>query len=49
VTDDIIEQFRVHDYPYALAVQYHPERDTRTYAPLFEDFLSRLGIKTRDV
>ena len=49
VTDDIIEQFRVCDYPYALAVQYHPERDTRTYAPLFEDFLSRLGLKTRDV
>jgi putative glutamine amidotransferase len=49
VTDDIIEQFRARDYPYALAVQYHPERDTRTYAPLFEDFLSRLGTKTRDV
>jgi putative glutamine amidotransferase len=49
VTDDMIEQFRVRDYPYALAVQYHPERDTQTYAPLFEDFLSWLGTKTRDV
>ncbi len=43
VTDDIIEQFRLRDYPYALAVQYHPERDARTYASLFEDFFSRLG------
>jgi len=49
MTDDIIEQFSVRDHPYALAVQYHPERDTRTYAPLFENFLSRLGPKTRHV
>lgn len=42
VTDDIIEQFRLRDYPYGLAVQYHPERDAKTYALLFEDFLSRV-------
>jgi putative glutamine amidotransferase len=40
-TDDIIEQMRLRDYPYALAVQYHPERDA-LYTPLFEDFLSRV-------
>ncbi len=40
-TDDIIEQFRLRDYPYALAVQYHPERNSH-YAPLFEDFLARV-------
>lgn len=41
-TDDIIEQMRLRDYPFALAVQYHPERD-ESYAPLFADFVSRLG------
>src|SRR5688572_3004739 len=41
-TDDIIEQMRLRDYPFALAVQYHPERD-ESYAPLFADFASRLG------
>lgn len=41
VTDDIIEQFRLCDYPYALAVQYHPERGMQ-YTPLFEDFLSHV-------
>lgn len=40
-TDDIIEQFRLRDYPYALAVQYHPERNPR-YASIFEDFLARV-------
>jgi putative glutamine amidotransferase len=40
-TDDIIEQFRVRDYPYALAVQYHPERSVY-YAPLFEDFIAHV-------
>ena len=40
-TDDIIEQMRLRDYPFALAVQYHPERDS-SYAPLFADFVSRL-------
>jgi putative glutamine amidotransferase len=40
-SDDIIEQVRLRDHPYAIGVQYHPERD-QLYAPLFEDFFSRL-------
>jgi putative glutamine amidotransferase len=40
-TDDIVEQMRLRDYPFALAVQYHPERH-ESYAPLFADFVSRL-------
>jgi putative glutamine amidotransferase len=40
-TDDIIEQMRLRDYPFALAVQYHPERG-KIYDSLFEDFFSRL-------
>ena len=40
-TDDIIEQMRLRDYPFALAVQYHPERGDG-YAALFADFVSRL-------
>ena len=39
--DDIIEQMRLRDYPYALAVQYHPERGT-IYNALFDDFFSKL-------
>jgi putative glutamine amidotransferase len=39
--DDIIEQLRLRDHPYALAVQYHPEKHS-VYLPLFDDFLSRL-------
>ena len=45
-TDDIIEQMRLRDYPFALAVQYHPERD-ESYAPLFADFVSRLNNSRR--
>lgn len=41
-TDDIIEQVKLRDYPFALAVQYHPERG-KIYHELFNDFLSRLG------
>ena len=41
-TDDIIEQMRLLDYPFALAVQYHPERG-KIYDQLFEDFFSRLS------
>jgi len=41
-TDDIIEQMVLRNYPFALAVQYHPERD-ESYAPLFADFVSRMG------
>jgi putative glutamine amidotransferase len=40
-TDDIIEQMRLRDYPFAVAVQYHPERG-KIYDDLFEDFFSRL-------
>ena len=40
-TDDVIEQFRLRDRPFGLAVQYHPERGS-LYAPLFADFLSQL-------
>jgi putative glutamine amidotransferase len=41
-TDDIIEQMRLRDYPFALAMQYHPERG-KIYDALFEDFFSRLN------
>ena len=41
MTDDIIEQMRLRNYPFALAVQYHPERG-RIYDALFEDFFSRI-------
>ena len=41
-TDDIIEQMRLRNYPFALAVQYHPERGDG-YAPLFADFVSHLS------
>lgn len=43
--DDIIEQVRLKDYPFAVAVQYHPERNADLYAPLFADFVSRLGTR----
>ena len=39
--DDIIEQVRLKDYPFALAVQYHPERGD-AYGALFPDFVSQL-------
>jgi putative glutamine amidotransferase len=41
-TDDIIEQMRLRDYPFAFAVQYHPERG-KIFDELFEDFFSRIG------
>jgi putative glutamine amidotransferase len=41
-TDDIIEQVRLRDYPFAFGVQYHPERG-KIYDELFDDFVSRLG------
>jgi putative glutamine amidotransferase len=40
--DDVIEQIRLRDYPFALAVQYHPERG-KIYDALFEDFFARLN------
>ena len=39
--DDIIEQIRLRNYPFALGVQYHPERG-KIYDSLFDDFFSRL-------
>jgi putative glutamine amidotransferase len=42
--DDIIEQMRLRAYPFAVAVQYHPERGT-IYDDLFEDFFSRLDSR----
>ena len=39
--DDVIEQVRLRDYPFALGVQYHPERDW-IYKSLFEDFLGQV-------
>ena len=39
--DDVIEQVRLRDYPFALAVQYHPERG-KIYDALFQDFFVRL-------
>lgn len=40
-SDGIIEQVRLRNYPYALGVQYHPERDS-SYRPLFEQFLTQV-------
>ncbi|MBA3963074.1 MAG: gamma-glutamyl-gamma-aminobutyrate hydrolase family protein [Chthoniobacterales bacterium] len=40
--DDIIEQVRLTDRPFGLAVQYHPERG-EIYGPLFTDFLDRIN------
>ena len=40
-TDDVIEQMRLTDRPFGLAVQYHPERGS-IYAALFLDFLDRM-------
>lgn len=39
--DGIVEQVRLRNYPYAVGVQYHPERDL-IYAPLFEEFIERV-------
>jgi hypothetical protein len=33
---------RLRNYPFALAVQYHPERG-KIYDALFEDFFARLN------
>src|SRR5205823_15052455 len=40
--DDIIEQVRLRDYPFALGVQYHPERG-KIYDALFDDFIARVA------
>jgi putative glutamine amidotransferase len=44
--DGIIEQVRLRNYPFGLAVQYHPER-SRVYDSLFEDFFARLESSKR--
>ena len=46
VDDDVIEQIRLRDYPFALAVQYHPERGN-IYDNLFDDFFVRLKLPKR--
>ena len=42
--DDVIEQMRLRDYPFGLAVQYHPERGT-IYDELFDDFFGKIKEK----
>src|SRR5467141_2671851 len=45
-TDDIVEQVRLRDYPFALGVQYHPERG-KIYDELFDDFISQVrGVES---
>ena len=44
--DGIIEQVSLRKYPFALAVQYHPER-SHVYESLFEDFFERLESTKR--
>ncbi|MCE0482885.1 MAG: gamma-glutamyl-gamma-aminobutyrate hydrolase family protein [Methylacidiphilales bacterium] len=39
--DGVIEQVRLKDYPFAVGVQYHPERDA-LYRPLFDAFLAHV-------
>jgi putative glutamine amidotransferase len=41
-TDDIVEQIRLRNYPFALGVQYHPERG-KIYDSLFQDFFDRIN------
>jgi len=45
-SDDMIEQIRLRNYPFALGVQYHPERG-KIYDALFEDLFSRLKNSKR--
>lgn len=45
-TDGIIEQVRLRNHPFALGVQYHPERGA-IYDSLFEDFFSHLNGDNR--
>ena len=45
-TDDIVEQIRLRNYPFALGVQYHPERG-KIYDSLFEDFFDRINRNRR--
>jgi putative glutamine amidotransferase len=40
-TDDVIEQVRLKSYPFAIGVQYHPERHSQ-YKSLFNDFYEHI-------
>jgi putative glutamine amidotransferase len=40
-SDGIVEQVRLENYPFALGVQFHPERDS-SYKPLFELFVGEV-------
>ncbi len=40
-SDGIVEQARIRSHPYAIGVQYHPER-APFYLPLFADFFDRV-------
>jgi putative glutamine amidotransferase len=40
-TDGVIEQVHLREYPFAMGVQYHPERDP-LYRGLFDDFVERV-------
>ena len=42
VADDVIEQIRLREQPFGVAVQYHPERGT-LYGSLFADFFDRIN------
>ena len=44
--DDVIEEAQLVDYPFALGVQYHPERDP-LYSSLFQLFVERIGEKSK--
>jgi putative glutamine amidotransferase len=39
--DEIVEQVRLRDHPFAVGVQYHPERDLG-YRALFDDFIGHI-------
>jgi len=41
-SDGIVEQARLRSHPYAIGVQYHPERDP-LYLSLFAEFFERVG------
>jgi putative glutamine amidotransferase len=43
-TDGIIEQVRLKNFPWAVGVQFHPERDS-SYTPLFDQFLAKVEQK----
>ena len=41
-SDDTVEQMRLRDYPFALGVQYHPERG-EIYGSIFAEFVDHLS------